>query len=352
VSKVESPPTATGNETMTGRERVICALKHQAPDRVPRDLWFLPGVYYYRRPELDAVLERFPSDFTGARCAYGKAERARGTVEDGSYTDEWGCVWTAAERGVVGEVTESPLADISRLAHFSPPNELLDDADLSEVNASCAETDKFVRVGTSIRPFERLQFLRGVENTYMDLLADTPEIRSILAMLHEFYMRELRMWVVTDVDGISFMDDWGSQNSLLISPDLWRRVFKPLYRDYVELAHRHGKFVFFHSDGFITPIFGDLVELGIDAVNSQLFCQDIESLGELYRGRTTFWGEICRQAILPRGTVEEVKNAVRRVRRALDRGCGGVIAECEWGNQDPKENIEAVFEAWLERPPK
>ncbi|MDP2991043.1 MAG: methyltransferase, partial [Kiritimatiellota bacterium] len=67
-----------------------------------------------------------------------------------------------------------------------------------------------------------------------------------------------------------------------------------------------------------------------------------------HKGKITFWGEIDRQHLLPFDTPAHVKEAVRRVRRALDDGHGGVIAECEWGIKDPAANIAAVFEAWNE----
>jgi hypothetical protein len=119
-----------------------------------------------------------------------------------------------------------------------------------------------------------------------------------------------------------------------------------MYREYCGMIHNAGKYVFFHSDGHIEAIYGDLIEVGVDAVNSQLFCMNIEELGHLYKGKVTFWGEIDRQHVLPLGTPEEVKAAVGRVRAALDDGRGGVIAQCEWGKNNPKENIMAVFEAW------
>ena len=75
---------------------------------------------------------------------------------------------------------------------------------------------------------------------------------------------------------------------------------------------------------------------------------DIEDIGRRYRGTITFWGEIDRQRTLPFGSPPQVREAVRRVRRALDDGRGGVIAQCEWGNKDSYENIAAVFEAWQE----
>lgn len=332
---------------MTSRERVIRTLRFENPDRVPRDLWYLPGVEMFRKKELEEVLSKYPPDFTAPKYRYGISRRAKGKPNmTGEYIDAWGCVWKVAESGVVGEVKDPPLKDWSALKNYQLPWELLEEADLSEVNKSCAETDKFVKVGTEVRPFERMQFLRGTENLFLDLAYGVKEVYSLRDMLHEFYIKELEMWAKTDVDGVSFMDDWGTQNSLLISPKLWREFFKPLYKDYCEILKSHGKFVFFHSDGHIEAIYPDLIEIGIDAINSQLFCMNIEELGRKYRGKVTFWGEIDRQYILPFGTVEEVRSAVRRVRKALDTGRGGVIAQCEWGLKDPKENIEAVFEEW------
>ena len=62
----------------------------------------------------------------------------------------------------------------------------------------------------------------------------------------------------------------------------------------------------------------------------------------------TFWGEIDRQHVLPFGTTDDVREAVMRVRRALDDGTGSLIVQCEWGKDNTKENIEAVFRSWSE----
>ena len=144
------------------------------------------------------------------------------------------------------------------------------------------------------------------------------------------------------------MDDWGSAHSLLIHPDMWRAIFKPLYQDYCDLIHKAGKHAFFHTDGFIEPIFNDLIEVGIDAINCQLFCMNIEELGRLYKGKITFWGEMDRQHILPFGSQEDIRNAVARVRSALYDPSGGVIAQCEWGKDNSRESIETVFSVWDE----
>lgn len=337
------------SESLGGRERVIRALRFQHPDRAPRDLWTLPGIPMFQQEALDAVLARYPSDFAGPAVRYGPAERARGEPNvKGTYVDEWGCVWEVAETGVIGEVKRAPLDDWAALTTFTAPYEILEGADFSQVNASCAATDKFVRAGTTIRPFERMQFLRGTEKLFIDLAYGTAEVYALRDRVHEFFLAELALWVKTDVDGIAFMDDWGAQDKLLISPKLWRAFFAPLYADYCRIIHEAGKFVFFHSDGNISAIYPDLIAMGVDALNSQLFCMDIEDLASRFKGQITFWGEIDRQGLLPFGSVEQVKEGVRRVRRALDDGAGGVIAQCEWGLDVPQENVEAVFEAWLE----
>ncbi|MBZ0301707.1 MAG: methyltransferase, partial [Anaerolineae bacterium] len=264
------------------------------------------------------------------------------------YTDDWGSVWHVAEAGVIGEVKEPALADWSELAHYQPPWVLLRDRNVDAINRRCVQSDQFMLSDATVRPFERLQFLRGTENLFIDLAYGTSELRRLLAMVHEYYLEDIRRWCQTDVDGVMFMDDWGANQRLLINPETWREWFKPLYREYCDLIHAAGKFAFFHTDGHTAAIYDDFVEIGIDAINSQLFVMDIEALAHKYKGRITFWGEIDRQYVLPFGSPDEVRAAVMRVRRALDDGMGGVIAQCEWGKDNPRQNVEAVFKTWLE----
>lgn len=333
---------------MKSRDLVIRTLRHERVERVPRDLWTLPGIKMFRQDELRNLLDEYPSDFKEPDFSFGTGTKSGGVPHEvGEYTDAWGCVWRVAERGVVGEVKVHPLEAWTALENYRPPYEILENADFTRISESCAGNDRFVLASSTIRPFERMQFLRGSENLFIDLAYNPSELRLLIDMLHDFYMRELRMWVDTDVDGIAFMDDWGSQTGLLISPEQWRGIFKPLYADYCQLIHQAGKFAFFHSDGEISSIIGDLVEIGVDALNSQLFCMDIEKLANEHRGKITFWGEIDRQKILPFGTEEDVRDAVRRVRKAFDRGSGGIIAQCEWGLDVPYANVAAVFDEWM-----
>ena len=337
---------------MNSRGRVLRTLESAAPDRAPRNLWALPWVKMFAPDRLEKVLREFPDDFAGPGQVLVPGERRRGTEgRKGTNVDDWGVVWQVGEDGVIGEVKKPIMADWAALDGYTPPWEIIEKADWDAVNRAqennLSGEQKFLLCGTSVRPFERMQFLRGSENLYLDMGYDTAEFRRLKDLVHEFNMKELQCWVKTSADGRSFMDDWGSQKSLLISPAMWREYFKPLYKDYCRLIHRAGKKVFFHSDGHIAQIYEDLIEIGVDAVNSQLFCMDIEEIGRRFKGRITFWGEIDRQNVLPFGSVEDVRKAVGRVRRALDNGTGGVIAQCEWGPNNPPENIRAVFESWL-----
>jgi uroporphyrinogen decarboxylase len=245
-------------------------------------------------------------------------------------------------------VSAPALADWARLDTYQPPWQLIRGRDFSFANRLADQSDRFILSPCCARPFERLQFLRGSQNLFIDIAYGTPELRRLLDLVHAYQMEDMRGWCSSNVDGILFMDDWGANSSLLINPKTWRELFKPLYQEYVDLIHAAGKFAFFHSDGCIQSIYADLVEIGIDAVNSQLFTMDIDELARLHKGKITFWGEIDRQHILPFGTPDEVRAAVRRVRAALDDGSGGVIAQCEWGKDNPIENVRAVYQAWME----
>jgi uroporphyrinogen decarboxylase len=338
----------TGDFSMTSREQVIRTLEFKNPDRVPRQLWKLPGINMFRKSELNAILDKYPDDIVIPEVSYGRGDCEKGIryLRNQTATDAWGCEWRAGEDGVAGEVRNPPIKKMSEIDLLKAPYEILKNGDFTNANKLHEQTNKFVLAWTTVRPFERMQFLVGTENLFLELVSASRQLLRLRDIVHEFFLEELKMWVDTDVDAIMFMDDWGSQRSLLISPTMWRDFFKPLYKDYCDLIHSKNKYVFFHSDGHIEAIYPDLIELGIDAINSQLFCMDIEELGRKYKGQITFWGEMDRQFVLPFGSKDDVDSAVTRVKNALWEPEGGIIAQCEFGLADPAENIETVFETW------
>jgi len=344
---------------MTEKERVIKALEFKGPDRPPRDLWTLPAVEAFQKAEKEALLQKFPLDIARPQVKPGISQIQResklkrctdyGFLEfprkGEYYIDEWGSIRYVAEDGVMGEVKQPVLQDLSQLDQFSPPWDFLKTTDLSSVSEQCKKSTKFMLSPTVARPFERMQFVRGTVNLFKDLIKNKKEALKLRDLIHEYNIEHIKMWLKTNVDGLWLMDDWGAEKHLLISPFLWRQLFKPLYKEYCELIHKAGKYVFFHSDGWIEAILDDLIEVGVDALNCQLFVMDIEKLGKRYKGQICFWGEIDRR-LLYFGSPKEVTEAVYRVRRNLEDKKGGVIAQCEWGKGVPKENVEAVFEAW------
>jgi uroporphyrinogen decarboxylase len=330
---------------MESRELVRQSLEFASPARIPRQLWTLPWASEHFPAELKAIQTRFPDDMIGSPAFYRKAPVVTGDAYViGTYTDEWGCTFVSRQRGVIGEVKQPLIETWADLDKLRPPEEELS-VDVDQVNAFCRSTGQFVQGGCCPRPFERLQFLRRSDNLYMDLGEQPPELFECIHRLHEFFMKEMELWANTDVDFLGFMDDWGSQRALLISPDMWRKIFKPLYKDYIDIAHSHGKYCFMHSDGNTMDIIPDLIELGLDAINTQLFVMDIEELGRKYKGKITFWGEIDRQHLLATGTTDEVARAVRRVKDALYQD-GGVIAQCEFGPGGNPDNVYTVFDTW------
>lgn len=335
---------------MDSRTRVVNVLKHESIDRFPRTLWLLPNVQIFKKDLHDNLFSTMEFDIANPDLGFKKSRYEKGTpyLMPG-YVDEFGCTFEVAEQGVVGEVKNPIFTELDIIDRYIMPYEILEGFDKDNINRQCINSDKFMLANTHIRPFERAQFMRGTEDLFMDLAMEEPKIKKLLSKLHHFYLKELDMVTDTMVDGFSFMDDWGTQISLLINPQIWREIFKPMYKDYCDLAHSKNKYVFFHSDGFIEQIYPDLVEIGVDAINSQLFCMDIEKLVDLYGDKVAFWGEIDRQYILPFGTKEDVKNAVDRVSEAVikkNKKRTGAFAQCEWNAFDPYENMITVFEHW------
>jgi len=213
---------------MTPRNLVKQTLTFSSPQRIPRDLWLLPWAVEHYPAQLDEIQTRFPRDITGAPGFVKTLPRTVGEQYGiGEYIDEWGCIFENRQSGVIGEVKRPLVLTWDDLEKVRPPEELLS-IDIDQVNAFYKNSDYFVTGGCCPRPFERLQFIRGSENLYIDLAEQPSELFILLDRIHQFYLKEIDVWAKTDVDALNIMDDWGSQNSLLISPKQWRKIFKRL----------------------------------------------------------------------------------------------------------------------------
>jgi uroporphyrinogen decarboxylase len=193
--------------------------------------------------------------------------------------------WRNLNPGIFGHVVEHPLADLERLEGYEPPD-LTQLVDFGEVERSIRLNDHdHYLLGDSENFFERLHFLHGFEDTLIDLVRGKKELLRLIDLLFDIKMRFIERWLELDIDGVYFLDDWGTMQGLMINPVLWRRVFKPLYKEMFDKVHRSGRHVFLHSDGYILDIIPDLIEIGVDALNVQVKLMGIELLGERFGGK-------------------------------------------------------------------
>lgn len=334
---------------MTSRDRVLRTLEFKSPDRIPVNLGVTRAARLALGRDLDKLLERIPPDV--ARIIgpfdYGFIEAS---YRPGGFTDDWGSKWEVLQAGLMGHVKEPFFADFSRIETYRPP---IDDFKKAwaenlprlkeEINRARAK-GLFILAG-DLTLFERMQFLRGMEMLFMDLVRGDERLFRLKAAVKEFYLVYLEEWLKLDIDAINFGDDWGTQQNLLISPRQWRELFKPEYQDLIGLVKAAGKKTLFRTNGMIRTIFPDLIELGLDAVKAQIWCMDVTELGREFAGKITFWGEINRQITIPHGTPEEIKEAAARMIECYYRE-GGLVGYGELNSDTPLANVEALLTSW------
>jgi uroporphyrinogen decarboxylase len=331
----------------TSRERVIRSLCQQPIDRAPRDLRVVPAVVQERPDDVAEMRYRFPPDIERPENPTPPGQRAAGRPgEIGSYTDAWGCHWRVDTPGATGQPVEPPLAEKAHIAGYQPPWELLDEQSMSRINAGCATSNRFMLAWAETRPMDRLRWLRGPEAAAADLAHGDAAMHRLLRAMHDFACREMELWAHSDVDGVGFGDDLGSAPDPRELVEMWRTVFKPLYQQYCNILHANDKFVFLHLDGDLSGILADLVEIGVDALHCDFGRLPVEQLAANLRGQITLWGELGDETM--RGSLNQVRDAVTRVRSALDFGRGGLIAHCDWRPCTPRKNIAALFDQWAQ----
>lgn len=328
---------------MTSKERVIAAIKFKGPDRIPVDIWPVPAAFKRYGKKLEELFEKYPLDFihTNWPVRWDPAN-LEPIFRLGSFTDEWGVGWENLEEGYSGMDKVHPLEDWGNFKAFKPPcHEWL----TAPHDDSFHDPGRFcLSVGANI--FHRMCFLRGMNNLLIDLMDDVPNVYLLRDMLLEHFAAHLESLVKTDVDGIIFFDDWGGQKQLLMPPAIWRSFFKPIYQQLFAICKQAGKFIFLHSDGYILEIIEDLIEMGVDALNSQVWCMNPEVLGEKFRGRIAFWGEISRQSTIPFGSPGDIRAAAAMMKEQLGTPSGGLIGQAEIDGLTPLENIETLLTVW------
>lgn len=331
---------------MTSRERVWAAIRFEHPDRIPICHGVLPGAIDRYGEGMQAVLDRYPSDFAGQGGCYC------GSYDDPQYrlgtdVDAWGCVWSNLGHGTIGQVSGHPLADWAALPTYRPPDPGAEDWPAFDAYVEQGRRQEKFVMGGAGRLFERMHFLRGYDALLYDIADERPEVETLLTLILEHDLRLAEIMVQRDIDALSYMDDWGTQTGLMIRPDAWQRLFKPAYRRLVEVAHDAGKAFYFHSDGHIIEIVPDLLEIGVDVLNPQFSCHNLDDLAALCRGRVCVSTDVDRQHVLPYGTPDEVRVNVAHIIATMALPSGGLIGRAEVGPDTPPENIDAAYHAFI-----
>jgi uroporphyrinogen decarboxylase len=212
-----------------------------------------------------------------------------------------------------------------------------------------AHRDRFVVVGLGFGLFERSWTLRGFEQALMDSVADPEFYDSLLERLAAHQLRILERLVELSVDGIMFSDDWGYQQGTLLGPASWRRFLKPRLKRMYALVHEAGKIALSHCCGSIVDVLPDVVEIGLDVLESvQPEAMDPYALKRLYGRQITFWGGLGSQSTIQFGRPREIREEIARLCEHMGRGGGYILSPAKpLQPGTPVENAAAVVEAFV-----
>lgn len=360
---------------MNGRERVLAAVQHRVPDRIPVDLWaersvLARMVQHFGAAGAEDLRRKLGVDLRYVMGPSFAGQQMR-TLEDGKVQDHWGVVrrpmtvegvdrtgraWSWTYR----HVDVSPLAGATTVQEIEsyagwPSAETWDysgvEAECRAVReAGCAVVNGGDRLDRTAQ-LKPATYLRGLEQFLSDLVLEPALAECLLEHVVRYYL-EYNRRVFEAAHGtidIFFMgDDMGTQTGPWVSPKMYRRFFKDNLRRYIELAHEHGIRVMYHTCGNVTKLIPDFIDCGLDILQSlQPAAMDVEQLKAEYGAHLAFQGGIDIQHTMPAGSPQQVRDEVRRRAETLGRGGGYIFCTAHNLLPDvPMENIEALFEAY------
>jgi uroporphyrinogen decarboxylase len=340
---------------MSPRERVIAAVRHLEPDRLPLDYLAEPAVTSALQQRLsardeEALLEMLGVDVRRIPVPYHDRGRKARPLPSGETEDIWGIRRSGAYGGYP---TYHPLAHASTradvAAHAWPDP---DEVDVDAWKELCQQAGPHARLGG---PDCRILFdaieMVGFEK-FFTWLYDAPDLVDVImdkiATYNEIIMQRLFTHAPGELDIVMMVSDFGTQQSLLIKPDMWRRVVGPHFARLFRCARSHEVTVMLHSDGAIRTIIPDLIEMGLQLLNPiQVGANGMQPAGlkRDFGDRLAFHGAIDVQATLPFGTPQDVRAEVQARFRDLGAG-GGYICSCSHSllPDVPVDNIVAMYE--------
>jgi len=312
---------------MTSREIVARTIRFQGAARLPY-----------------ALPEKYGTDFADVWMAPSPDDRpSRGR-------DEWGAVWENVGVCKLGEVKEYPLKDWSAFETFPIPDIHAPARWQPLAGARERAGDKFL-LAAGISIYERVHFIRGLENTWADIYEAPEQLKRLIDVLVDMNLVAIEKYASAGADGYIFCDDWGLQDRLMISPEAWRQIWKPAYARIYKAAHAAGLLTFLHSCGYIVDILGDLIDVGLDVIHmDQQENMGLELLGSRFGGRITFFSCVDIQQTIAHGSLDEIRAYCRKMVQCLARPGGGFIPR--WytdpvGAGHRPEAIEAMCQEFL-----
>lgn len=379
--------------SMTPRERVRATLNHEEPDRVPLVIGVsnatgikmkpyqaikqlanieAPDQYLYQWPELgtaaidEATMLRLHSDVRGVLDLppAQTIERNRRRAPHTPYIGPWGSgqIETASGEWFPGLHPLASATTIEEIEAYAGWPDVNDPTRIAHVQATAqhlAEQNQFAILATPwlLFPLERAFAMQGMDVFLLNMALYPDFAQALLLKITEICKGLMAPFLAAlgdNVDMIKIGDDLGTQESLLISPKMYREVLKPIHADYIRFIKERTKAkLFFHTDGDVFPLIEDFVEIGVDVLNpiqtSAGKMSDLSALKKRYGREIVFCGGIDTHRVLPRGTPAEVRQEVRRVMNLLGPGGGYMVASVHTIMNDvPAENVLAMVDAVAE----
>jgi len=301
---------------MTSREIVQRVIDFENPERI--------GLTFSGEGRIN--------DLVSASCkrrgyASPASVRIEGNME--VYEDEWGNTWhRVAGMSKGGEVRDPVLKEWKDLDTL----ELPDYGDPSRYEPAretfAKHPDKFHLGGLPGFPFSIMRYMRKMEVFLEDVLLYRAEVEELQRRVVALLKTAVSNLAGAGADAVFFCEDWGTQERLLVSPALWRDLFKPGFQDIVGHAADCGVSVWMHSCGCVTSIIEDLIEVGIKALQfDQPGLHGIEDLSNNFGGRVTFWCPVDIQTTLQTGDRDAIRAEAKRLCEKLGGFGGGFIAK-------------------------
>jgi uroporphyrinogen decarboxylase len=329
---------------------VLAQIHHQETSPVPYVLGFEDGV----DEELDRYYggSQWRERLTPYMVTVGAVDTdIREPISATHHRDGYGGIWRTNRRP--WHLERPPLTEPSFDGYaFPEPDVFLRPEWKEKARRTCKENpDSFIVGNLGWGLFERSWNLRGFENALMDAVMAPDFYEEALDKLTELYLTFVEYTVELPIDGILFGDDWGDQRGVILGPERWRRFIKPRWTKIYEAVHAAGKIVMSHSCGSVADIMPDIIEMGMDVLESvqpEPAGMNPYELKRQWGDQITFWGCLGSQSTIQFGTPSEIKAEVRRLCTEMGRGGGYILAPAKSLQPGtPTENAAAVVEAFV-----